>query len=344
MMSLTAHMNPATRPDPARIIELSNAFYGSCVLFTASDAGIFAELARAGAATASQVASSLGLAERGAGLLLDACVALGLLEKHGAEYRTTTSSAFFLVPGSPGDLSRAIRYNRDVYASWGKLAEFARTGRPVEKPELHLGDDPERTRAFVMSMHGRALGIGRAVVPQLDLSGRKQLLDVGGGPGTYSVLIAQANPGIRCTVLDLPPVVDIAAQLIAQQGAGERVTTLAGDYHTTQFPPGNDVVNFFGMLHQESPDSIRALMRRAYDSLAPGGVVHVMDMMTDETHTQPEFSALFAVNMALTTEKGWVFSDRELRGWMEDAGFTDFLVRPLAPPMPHWLATGRKTR
>ena len=97
----------------------------------------------------------------------------------------------FLVPGAPGDLSGAIRYNRDVYTAWGRLAEMVRTGRPVERPEVHLGEDGERTRTFVLSMHGRALGIGRSVVPQLKLAGRKKLFDVGGGPGTYSVLIAQ---------------------------------------------------------------------------------------------------------------------------------------------------------
>ena len=33
--------------------------------------------------------------------------------------------------------------------------------------------------------------------------------------------------------------------------------------------------------------------------------MHVMDMMTDETHTAPQFSALFALTMALTT-RAWL--------------------------------------
>ena len=193
-----------------------------------------------------------------------------------------------------------------------------------------------------MAMHYRALGIGRAVVPLLDLAGSKTLLDVGGGPGTYSVLIAQAYPKVNCTVLDLPEVVNIADELIEQQGMGKRIGTLPGDYRTMAFPAGNDTVNFFGVLHQESPDSIRALLKNAYASLNPGGVVNVMDMMTDCSHTKPKFSALFSVNVALTTDSGWVFSDSELNEWMRDAGFVDFTVRSLPSPMPHWLATARK--
>lgn len=327
---------------PDRIIDMASAFYESCVLFAASDLGIFARLAAVGHADADSLAGDLQLDKRGARLLLDACVALELLTKEGTLYSNTPESLAFLVPGAPGDLSAAIRYNRDVYPAWGKLGTFVRNGTPVERPECHLGQDPERTRTFVLSMHHRALAIGRAVLGELNLAGCRTLLDVGGGPGTYSVLISRKYPDIRCTVLDLPDVVKVADELIREQGCSERVTTLAGDYRTIDFPPGNDVINFFGMFHQESPESIRALLGKAHAALNPGGIVNVMDMMTDSTHTQPRFSALFAVNMALTTEHGWVFAESELTGWMQDAGFGDCRVKPLPPPMPHWFATARK--
>jgi hypothetical protein len=337
-------MKPGTPPDPRPVMDLANAFLGSCVLFAASDSGVFRRLAEQDGLTAAELARDLSLSERGARLLFDACVAEGLLSKTDERYSSTPLAKIFLTPGSPADLSQAIRYNRDIYSAWGKLGEFAKTGAPVEAPQLHLGDDEVRTRTFVMSMHGRALGIGRGVVPLLDLAGRKRLLDVGGGPGTYSVLITQAFPGLHSTVLDLPEVVKVATGLIAGQGASDRVTTLAGDYHTTAFPAGIDAVNFFGMLHQESPEAIRDLARRAFEALEPGGVVHVMDMMTDDTHTAPLFSALFALTMALTTHDGWVFSAGELKGWLEAAGFQDFKVQPLPAPLPHWLAIARKPR
>jgi 3-hydroxy-5-methyl-1-naphthoate 3-O-methyltransferase len=329
-------------PDPTRIVRMASAFYDSCVLFAASDLGVFAALSESGSADADTLSERLELDPRGARLLLDACVALELLSKDDDFYCNAPDAAAFLVPGRPGDLSGAIRYNRDVYPAWGALAQLARSGRPVESPTEHLGDDADRTRTFVMAMHGRALGIGRAVVPMIDLAGCERLLDIGGGPGTYSVLLAQANPQIECTVLDLPPVVAVAEELIVAQGIADRVRVLSGNYHDTPLPGGNDVAIFFGVLHQESPESIRALLARAADALRPGGRVYVMDMFTDATHTQPRFSALFAVNMALTTEDGWVFSDQEMRGWMTEAGLTDFNVKPLPAPMPHWLASARK--
>ena len=246
------------------------------------------------------------------------------------------------MPGSPGYLGAAIRYNRDVYDAWGRLPELVRSGRPVERPEAHLGEDAERTETFVRAMHGRALGIGQAVVPRVDLHGCRRLLDVGGGPGTYSVLLARANPGLTCTVLDLPEVVQVARTLIGEQGMAGRISAQAGDYRETPFPPGQDAVIFFGVLHQEAADSIRDLLGRAHAALVPGGRVYVLDMMTDATRTQPAFSALFAVNMALTAQHGWVFADSDLADWLADAGFESFTCRPLPPPMPHWLASARK--
>jgi len=321
---------------------MASAFQESALLFTACDLGVFGALAKTGEGTAADVAGSIGLDVRATGLLMDACVALKLLEKDGSVYRNTHESAAFLVPGEPGDLSKAIWYMRDVYPVWGKLADLVKSGRPAESPQLHLGDDEARTRAFVMSMHGKAMATGRAVIAKLNLTGCRRLLDVGGGPGTYSVLMSQAYPELHATVLDLPPVIGIASSLIERQGASSRVTTLPGDYHSTPFPQPMDAVLFFGMLHQESPQAILSLLRKAYEVITPGGAVYIMDMMTDPTHTAPRFSAMFAVNMALTTDSGWVFSSGELGAWVEEAGFVDFEVQTLPPPIPHWLASARR--
>lgn len=329
-------------PDASKIIDKANAFYNSCVLFAAIDLGIFDALSTLKQADYTTIACQCSLNPRGTRLLLDACAALDLIIKDGDTYINSPDAAVFLVSGSPGNLSQAIRYNRDVYPLWGKLKEMVKTGKPVEKPSIHLGNDKDRTRNFVLAMHGRALWIGQVIVPFIDLEGCKQLLDVGGGPGTYSVLLAQKYPDLECTVFDLPVVVSLAKELIASQGMSAKVTVLAGDYHKADFTWENDVILFFGMLHQESPEDILALFRKAYAALKPGGKVWIMDMMTNKSHIKPVFSALFAVNMALSTEHGWVFSDEELKGWLKSAGFRHFKVKQFPKPMMHWLAWAEK--
>jgi hypothetical protein len=80
------------------------------------------------------------------------------------------------------------------------------------------------------------------------------------------------------------------------------------------------------------------ILKRATAALKPGGSLYVLDLMTGADHTTPPFSALFAVNMALTTENGWVFSTEEIERWMTEAGLTQFTCGPIPPPMPHFLA------
>jgi len=326
------------------IVELASAYYGSAVLFAALDVSLFTLVQREGNRVQVEgLARVAGLDPRGLRLLLDACVAVGLLLKDGESYSNTPAAAGTLVTGAPHDLTRAVRYNRDVYPAWGKLAELVKSGRPVEAPEVHLGEDAGRTRRFVLAMHGRALGIGRTVVPLLDLAGCRTLLDLAGGPGTYAVLMAQANPELACVTVDLPAVAAVAKELVGEAGLSGRVTCRAGDYHTDTYEAGAfDAATIFGALHQESPEQIVAILKRAHHALKPGGRVFVLDMMTDATHTRPAFSALFAVNMALTTHNGWVFSDEELQGWLREAGFEACETRAVPPPMPHWLVSARK--
>ena len=323
------------------IVDLASAFYGSAALFAALDIGVFKAIAdRGGMVDLAAIAETTGASHRGLRLLLDACVATGILGKDGDNYFNTEAGKLALVPGGPADLSKAIRYNQDVYPAWGRLAELARTGKPVESPGLHLGDDPERTRRFAFSMRGRAFAIGRSVVPMLDLSGCRRVLDLAGGPGAYAELIVKSNSDLSCVTVDVPAVSAVAAECIAAAGLADCVECRAGDYHNDEYEPeAYDAVTIFGALHQESPDQIRDIFSRAHRALRPGGRIFILDMMTDRTRTEPAFSALFAVNMALTTENGWVFSDDEIKAWLAETGFKPGEVRPVPPPMPHWLVS-----
>ena len=149
--------------------------------------------------------------------------------------------------------------------------------------------------------------------------------------------MAQRDPTLTCDTVDLPAIAEVAQEITAP--CAGRVRCHAGDYHVDRWEPAAyDAVTLFGCLHQESPAAILDILRRAAEALKPGGALYVLDLMTGPDHTTPPFSALFAINMALTTEHGWVFSDAELKGWMEAAGLTGFTCAPVPPPMPHALA------
>lgn len=328
-------------PDPSSIIRLSTAYWDSQTLLTANRLRIFDVLAD-GPQSADELAATKRLDARGTALLLRACVALGFLAERSGRFENTAVAATYLVSRSPAYMGNVIRYSDQLYPTWGRLEEALRCAKPALAAETYLGDDPARTRGFVQAMHERALGIARALVPMLDLTGRRSMLDVGGGPGTYSVLLTERFPGLRSEVIELPGVAAVARELVAEAGASDRVVLRDGDYHTADFGLDKDVVLMSGMFHRESERACRELIARAAACLNPGGLLVVSDVFTDKGGCHPTFAAMFGLNMMLTAPDGGVHADVDVMQWMNEEGFQDLRCAPLPPPMPHRVVLGMK--
>jgi ubiquinone/menaquinone biosynthesis C-methylase UbiE len=327
--------------DPSPITELATAYWRSMALLAANRLEVFQHLGRE-SLIASEIAERCGADLRSLGFLLNALVGLGLLEKESSRYRNGPAASAFLVRGAPAYLGEAIRYAEDLYPVWGGLAESVRANRPATPPETILGADREKTRHFVLGMHNRALGVARALAASLDLSGRRHLLDVGGGPGTYASMLVARTEGLRATVLDLAPVAAIARELLAASEVRDRIDLLEGDYHETAFPAA-DLVLMSGILHRETEESARSLFGKAFEALAPGGAIVVADVhFDDERKTSPVFATLFALNMLLTSAHGSAHATTEVSRWLAEAGFREIELKPLPPPMPHSIVSGRK--
>jgi ubiquinone/menaquinone biosynthesis C-methylase UbiE len=335
------------RPDPSAIMALATGYWNSATLLAANELGLFGALAD-GPQTAAAVAARLHTGARATAMLLDACTALGLLAKQLTEplnnpqqsdeptYANTAASAAFLVPGSPGYLGGAIRWGADQYGAWGRLAQSVRENAPAVPPADHLGADPEQTRTFVLGMHNRAMGVARGVIHFLEFAGTQRLLDVGGGSGAYAALLAAKYPQLQATVLDLPAIVTVARELIAQSEARERVLTVAGDAASGDYGDRcYDAVLFSGVLHQMGPHTIRRMLSGAWRALTPGGRIVICDMMLDSTGTQPVFAALFSLQMLLTSAEGAAFAAEQCAAWLAEAGFQAIEIKPLPPPLPY---------
>ena len=186
---------PATPvADATRIMQLSTAYWDSQILLTANRVGLFGVIEE-GADTSTAIAAALEFAERPTHLLLKALVSLGLLEEQVGKFGNTPAGKALLVPGGGAFMGNSFRYSDDLYKTWGQLEQALRDAKPQLPPAQYLGDDAERTRHFVYAMHDRALGTASTLVDLVDLSGRHSMLDVGGGPGTYSALFCRRYPG-----------------------------------------------------------------------------------------------------------------------------------------------------
>lgn len=330
-----------TPHNPAPLIELATAYWGSAALIAAVRLDLFTHLAR-GPAEAAAVAAAAGADPVATDALLTALVALGLVGKDGDRYHNAPLADAYLVEGRPGALGAALRYNGDNYPLWAELDTIVKQGRAAAPPGQYLGDDETRTRNFVWGMHHRALGVGRAVASVIDLAGRKHLADVGGGPGTYSALLTDKTPGLRAEVLDLPGVVAVARQIIASLGATERVTCTAFDYYKDPLPGAYDCALISGVLHREQPDGVRALLAKTAAALEPGGLLYISDVMLQDDRQGPVFAAMFALNMRVMAHDGRCHTVAEQRQWLAELGLEVTAVTALPAPIHYTVIRAEK--
>jgi len=318
-----------------KLTDLATAYWDAAALGAAVELGVFEALGGKGA-TAEEVARATGANPEHLARLLDALVALRVLVRRSSRYRPDPGVAPLLSRSSPTCLLDALRFNTHMYPIWGRLAECVRSGGPAAAPEEHLGGNPELTRRFVLTMHSRALAMAPAVLPALHVMGHRRLLDLASGPGTFSRLLAERITGLEVTLFDLPPVLEIARELTAGSPAADRVRFHPGDYRKDPLPGGFDAVLFCGALHQEDPSTAAPLLRAIHDALTPRGTLTIVDMMLAADRGGPKFSALFSLNMMLTSRNGRVFDEIELSDLARKAGFPELSVERLENS-PYWI-------
>ena len=154
-------------------------------LMAANHLGFFSTLGEEALST-EEVADRCGTHPRPTRMLLNACVALGVLEKEGPLYRNSAEARELLVPGKPTYTGDGIAHQEDLWLPWGGLHEAVRTNRRVSE-QYRLVREPSVHRNFILAMHNRAMRVAPLLAEALDLSGRRQLFDAGGGPATFSI-------------------------------------------------------------------------------------------------------------------------------------------------------------
>jgi SAM-dependent methyltransferase len=322
---------------PGEILKTSSAYWQSCAIHAAVRLDLFSALANE-SLTAKTAAERVMAEERGVGMLLDALAAMGLIDKLGDAYTNTEASRRLLSNDSPHSLAQIIRHHAFLVDGWSKLDQAVRSGAPVRTRTVSAGD--EQREAFLKGMRNLAQLAAPLVVDAVDISDRKRLLDLGGGPGTYALHLCRANPGLSATVFDLPESRPVAEETIASFGMEERVTFHSGNYLDEPLPGGFDVAWLSHILHSEGPQQCRQIIAKAVDALVPGGMILIQEFILDNSKDGPPFPALFSLNMLVGTEEGRSYSEVELNSMLEEAGISKVRRIPLDSPNDAGIISG----
>jgi SAM-dependent methyltransferase len=289
--------------------------------------------------TAAEVAVLIKTNERATDRLMDALCGMGLLRKKSGRFSNTPLSGRFLVEGKP-DYMAGLMHSVHLWRTWSTLTDAVRAGTTVVQREVVNEQGVNWLNAFIAAMHMRAYKQAPALVKLLDLRGVRRVLDVGGGSGAYSMAFVRTKKGIHATVFDLPNVVPLAIRYIESEKLVERISTVAGDYEVDSLGSGFDLVFLSAIIHSDSVDINRQLVKKAYDALNPNGQLVIQDHIMDEDRTAPLAGALFSLNMLVGTQTGDTFTESEIRSWMDEAGFKN--IRRKDNPVTTGLMMGRK--
>jgi len=311
--SRMTHCPPSADPIDA----IYDRYRDAQVLFTGNRLGVFSTLAHK-TMTADELAVAIQASPRGTRILCDALVSLELLEKNGTAYRNSAVALQYLTDDAPSPRSAILRHSARLYERWAGLPHAVKTGQPVLEtwisPELR---EDEREHALAMADVGRTSA--QETAEHLDLTDVKSLIDIGCGPGLYSIEFARRNPPLHATLFDNEKTLEIARHNVEQAGLEERIHYQVGDILTDEIRGKFDFVFISNLIHSFSFDQNAAMVRKCAASLKSCGRICIKDFLLNPDRSGPKWQALFAVNMLVNTEYGDCYTLEEIQQWFRDA-------------------------
>jgi precorrin-6B methylase 2 len=346
---MNVDVKASSTPSFARIHDLYWAFAPTFMVHAAARVGLFDAVEKQPRDLA-DLARHTQTSERGMSRLANGLVGLGLLSRDAnGRYGLTPESATYLVSSRPetnwSGLFKAI--DVEILAAWQHLAESVRTGKPpssqAHNREENSGDFFAESVEGILPMSWSA---AEALAQHLseNLGPRTQdktftALDVAAGSGAWGVPLALHMPKLRVTAVDWPPVLEVTRRTATRHAVVDRFTFTPGNIDEVDFGTGYQFAVLGHIVHAVGEARSRALMKKTFAALVPGGTIVVPEFIMNEDRSGPMTSVYFSMSMLVQSDDGAAFSLRELCEWLREAGFTDMRLLEAPAPSPLILAT-----
>ncbi len=305
---------PKIHEEANKLRNIWSGFRSARVLITANNFRVFYHLKTT--QSAETISQKLNTDLRATEILLDALTGLGLLKKSSHKYINTPLSNRFLVEDSPYYQGDIIRHADNLWRNWSGLDEVLKTGKPSRKARDH--------NAFVLGMHNIASLKAKDVIKAIGLRGVRTALDLGGGPGTYSV--EMAKKGVKVVLFDYPETIEIAKRLIENKNV-KGINSICGDFTVDDIGGGYDLIFVSQILHAYSERENIEIVQKCKRALNRRGRIVIQEFFISRDKTYPIGGALFSVNMLVNTQYGRCYSPQEIKKWLVKTRFKNIKER-----------------
>jgi SAM-dependent methyltransferase len=305
---------------PRPLVDTQVAYTLARTIMAAVQLDLFEALS-AGPLTAEAVSERCHTHPRATRALLKTLTGVGYLRSDGERYELAAVARKWLLGSSPTSLRGKLLLQVREWEWVTRYDEFVRTGKPLNIHGTLSSQDWGLYQRGMRSLAGvSAAEVSRRTpVPR----GARDLLDIGGSHGYYSVALCRRHSKLRAVILDLPNAVAHAEKILATEGMGDRVSHRAGDARTEDLGrEAWDVVLVAQLLHHFDEETNRELARRVARALRPGGVFVVQEMIRPASPRElGQVGVLLDLYFAATSASGtWALDD--IASWQRDAGLS----------------------
>lgn len=256
---------------------------------------------------------------RGMDLLLTYFISLGIVEERESGLEISKDALILSKFYSENKLGW-FEHQKNLFYKWCKLKEAVLKGKPVKGKFDY--------RSFILAMdQGKEIDLD--LIKKLPIKEEFKMLDLGGGPGTYSILFLKNFPKSNIFLFDLPEVIKINKYRLPKEVLKDkRFKMISGDFLKNPIGSDYDYIWISSVIHSLGEKEIEKLIKICSNALKKEGKIFILDFFLNDSKTGPPFSALFALNMLINTKNGRTYSFKEIEEILKKYGFEKFQRLP----------------
>jgi hypothetical protein len=328
----------------ADLLRLINGFQTSQAIHVAATLGL-ADLLGSVPKTTADLAAVTKAHPAALYRLMRALASIGVFQEDDDRFQEDDDRRFGLTPvgeflrtdvaGTHAPMAELVG-RPNYWQAWGALHYAVRSGTTAFD-HIHgsgvweyRAQRPEETLIFDRAMACGTERVAEAVLEVCDLSGSRNVIDIGGGDGMFLAKILAAYPSLRGTLFDQPHVTSKAAISLDALGLSGRCQAIAGNFFVN-VPEGGDVYLLKWILHDWDDTAAIGILRSCRRAMKPSSRLLVVEHVIGLPNASADGTFMDLTMMVMNG--GRERTENEFATLLAGAGFQLISVTPTATPL-----------
>jgi SAM-dependent methyltransferase len=319
------------------MIHMTSGHVIAQALYVVAELGV-ADLLTTGPRNSAEIAQAVGAHPPTLYRVLRTLASLGVFVEQEDQTFGLTPLGATLRSDVPGSVRAWALVNCGFsWRAYGELLYSVKTGQPGFERAYgmsvfeYTARHPEAMAVFGKMLIEFSEKEVAAVASAYSLSDVKWLVDVGGGSGNLLAALVEANPHMRGTVFERPPVAEAAVQWLHAAGLSHRCDVLEGDFFES-VPTGGDVYVLSHVIHDWDEAHCLMLLENCRRAMGPAGRLLIVEMVLPGPN-EPSPGRLLDLIMLANTPRGQERTIEEYRDLLGRADFRLTRIVPTASPV-----------